>query len=333
MGKITLEDIAEDSGYSISTVSRALNGSEKISNETKEKVFESAANLEYPTHKLSNGKAAPQFMDIALIVSGFHVGEFYASFYDGFINAVEEKNIILSMVSPRKSGNAFFSFVKKVAENNDGIILYTPELNRRDYLQLKEELPSHYPIVSNGLIENPVFPTISFDGYSGGFLAANHFFNKGYSSCGLIRGPVEKAEARNRSHGFQDFISQHNNMNLNWEFYGDFSFESGLEAFSSFQEAVNKPRAIFSCNDAMCHAFMEAATQAGYIFPDDIAIVGFDDLPICQRHKPTISSISTPYQKLGRSTIKAIIENIGKMVEQESLLSLLPVNLVNRESS
>ena len=188
--------------------------------------------------------------------------------------------------------------------------------------------------MSNGLIENPIFPTISFDGYRGGFLAAQHFYDNGYLSCGVIKGSDEKAEARNRVHGFRDFIGQQN-MSLDWQHDGDFTFESGLQAFDSYQASPRKPRAIFGCNDVMCHGFMEAATEFGYTFPGDIAVIGFDDLPICSRHKPAISSISTPYEKLGRSTLSTIINMITQSANQDGMgmLSLLPVTLSQRTSS
>src|SRR5699024_12220875 len=98
--------------------------------------------------------------------------------------------------------------------------------------------------------------TVTFDGYSGGYLAAEHFKNRGYKKCGIIRGAFEAIAARYRSNGFKDFIYQTNDMELIWDFDGVFSFESGRKAFKSFHKLEDKARAIFEANDGMCYAFM-----------------------------------------------------------------------------
>lgn len=333
MKKITLKEIAEDTGYSISTVSRVLTGSQKISGYAKEKIFKSATKLNYPVNKNINSSLNGHILKIALLISGFHKGEFYASFYKGFTEAAETDNIILSIVCIDQPKSTFIEVANRLCDTNDGLILFTPEFNRDDYLKLHKKLPSGFPIVSNGLIENPVFSTITFDSYSGGHLSAEYFHKNDYLSCGIIKGPQYKTEARYRYNGFRDYITQHTDMKLLWEFDGDYSFDSGTAAFNEFKEFKEKPRAIFASNDAMCHGFLETATKEGYNFPEDVAIIGFDDLPICLHHQPTISSISTPYHELGQLTFEMIKRIMSKSDNQNGMLSLLPVTLAERKSS
>src|SRR5699024_97244 len=279
MKKVTLKDIARDTGYSISTVSRVLNGSQKISTSTRDKIFESVDKLNYSSSLGSNGYTQTKLLHIVLAVSGFHTGEFYASYFKGFTEAAEQYNILLSIICLYGAKENFIKRAEMLSKTNDGLILYTPEYSRSDYLNLQERLPSSFPVVSNGLIESPVFSTLTFDSYSGGHLAAEHFKQKAYTTCGVIKGPIQKVEARYRYNGFADYVKQQQNRRINWEFQGDFSFETGIKAFEAYKNTAQKPRAIFSCNDAMSHGFMEAATKEGYTFPGDIAIIGFDDLP------------------------------------------------------
>lgn len=333
--KVTLKDIAKESGFSISTVSRVLNGSDKISSKTKRVVLRTAKKLNYPTYFTQNGQHFLDTLKVFLIVSGFHIGEFYASFFDGINKAAEEYNVRLSLLSITKPLPEMIKQLKSLAHDrqSDGLILFTPELKKRDYQQIKKELPDQYPVMANGLIERPVFTTVSFDSYSGGYSAAEHFHEKGYNRCGIIQGPFKKAEARYRANGFRDYILQTDNMKQQWEFNGKFTFEGGAKAFHDFLETEDKPRAIFACNDAMCHGFMEEALMNGYQFPEDIAIVGFDDLPICKRHRPTISSIHTDYRQLGCVTMETMREIVTNPNQQEGVLSLVPVNLIPRKSS
>ena len=332
--KVTLKDISEDTGYSISTISRVLNGSEKISTKTRREVYHSAKKLNYPLQQSLNGDAFIETLNVSLILTRFGIGEFFTSYYNGFNNAAKSKNIQLSLVvidQPLKE--ALKRIQKLVSMKMDGLILFAPQYKRKDYAEVLNILPEKFPIVSNGLIENPIFSTVTFDGYSGGYSAAEHFDSRGYKTCGMIRGAFDAIEARYRSNGFRDYIQQANEMELTWSFGGDFSFESGIEAFKAFHELEDKPRAVFTSNDIMAHAFLEEALAHGYDIPGDVAVVGYDDLPICQRHHPAISSIHTDYKKLGEVTLEKFKDILTNPKQEKGVLSLVPVELEVRESS
>lgn len=333
--KVTLKDIAEETGFSISTVSRVLNGSDKISAKTRRAIVHTAKRLNYPIYQSLNGGINVETLKVFLVISGFHVGEFYASFFHGFNKVAEEQNIRLSLLSINRPLTKLIDGLLELTSNQhaDGLILFTPEFRKQDYQKIQDALPDQFPVISNGLIENPIFTTVSFDSYSGGYLAAEHFYNKGYNRLGIIQGPFEKAEARYRANGFRDYIFQNVDMDVVWEYDGHFNFEDGAKAFEEFRQLQTKPEAVFASNDAMCHGFMEEALMHGYGFPDDIAIIGFDDLPICSRHRPTISSIHTSYKKLGAVTMETLREIVGKPDQQHGVLSLVPVELIPRESS
>lgn len=332
--KVTLKDIAADTGYSISTISRVLNGSEKISKKTRREVYQSAKKLKYPIYRSINGEKLVDTLNVSLVLTRYHIGEFYASFYDGFNEAAQDHDIRLSLVSLRSGFKDSLKRIKDLAtKGNDGLILFAHEFTVPNYRRILDVIPENYPVVSNALIENPVFSTVTFDGYSGGFLAAQEFSKKGYSKCGIIHGAFEAIEARYRSNGFRDYVLQSKDMELVWNYDGDFSFESGKEAFRDFQRQDKKPRAIFASNDAMCHSFMEEALMHGYEVPDDIAFIGYDDLPICERHRPAISSVHTDYQRLGEITMNKLKELLSSPKQERGLLSLVPVTLKVRESS
>lgn len=332
--KVTLKDISEDTGYSISTISRVLNGSQKISTKTRREVYHSAKKLNYPLQHSPNGDAFLDTLNIGLILTRFDIGEFYASYYSGFNNAAEAQDIQLSLsVIDLPLKEAVKRITKLVTMKMDGLILFAPQYRREDYKLILEALPDKYPIVSNGLIENPVLTTVTFDGYSGGYSAAEHFHQRGYARCGMIRGAFDAIEARYRSNGFKDYIQKTAGMELIWNFGGDFSFESGKEAFKAFRELEEKPRAVFASNDEMGHAFIEEAIVEGYDIPADVAIVSYDDLPICERHHPGISSVHTDYQTLGEVTLEKLKDILTNPKQEKSVLSLVPVDLIVRETS
>lgn len=330
--KVTLKDIAEDTGYSISTVSRVLNGFDTNPG-TKEAILKSARKLNYPIQNFDHALESNDLLDI-LLITGIEVGEFYASFFDGLNKAASRQNVRLSLASLENRIPKIEDIGKEIEdEDYDGLIINVPRFSKEHYKELKEVLPEDFPVVSNEILDNPIFETVGFDNYGGGQLVAQHFEDQGYTTCGIIRGPSDKNVSRQRAHGFVDYIRQSDSMSLIWEFEGNFSFEAGIEAFDDFNSQEDLPRAIFSGNDNMCQGFMQQAMVEGFEFPDDIAIVGYDDLPICSRHRPKISSVHTNYEHLGIVSIqrmKTLQENKNL---PKNMMNLVPTKLVARESS
>ncbi|NGP88882.1 LacI family DNA-binding transcriptional regulator [Fodinibius halophilus] len=331
--KVTLKDIAEDTGYSISTISRALNGLDKTSTKAKREILKSARKLNYPLHNKIDSATATGDLNVMLI-TGVEIGEFYASFFNGINNAASREKVRLSLTSLENEIPDLQEIANNIEEQSyNGLIINTPRFSTAQYRKLKEALPDDFPVISNEVLDNQIFDTVGFDNYSAGNLVAKHFEDRGYTTCGIIRGPSEKTAARLRGHGFTDYINGVEDMEILLEAEGNYSFDSGVQAFQAFEQLEEKPSAIFSANDNMCKAFMKEAMLEGYTFPDDIAIVGFDDLPMCRNHRPTISSVHTDYELLGKVSIQKMKEMLANPEDPKTLLSLVPVELNVRESS
>jgi DNA-binding LacI/PurR family transcriptional regulator len=331
--KITMQDIADSTGYSVSTVSRVLSGSGKISDKAHKKIISAAQKLKYPVSRLRVIERNKDVLNIGLITD-FHEGEFYASLYHGFTKAAKEVGVRLSLISIfdlNRSKKEILDYVTELYI--DGIILFIPEYSRFDYEELEKVLPRELPVISISHIENPVFTTVTFDGYSGGHTAAQHLMQKGYKTFGIIKGPFTKAESRFRYNGFKDFITNQPGGQLIWEFNGDYNYDAGVKAFEEFSRLEMKPRAVFASNDLMCHGFMEAARYNGIRVPDELAVIGYDDLPMCVHSHPLISSVKTDFKRLGTVTLNSIREKILNPDRQLGILSLIPVSLSAREST
>lgn len=330
--KVKLKDIAEQTGYSISTVSRVLNGSDKISPGTVEKVLSTAKKLGYKSKKRSS--KSNKAINLALVATGFHEGEFYSSYFHGLNKSAIKNNVRLYLAAILDYKKELPQLLRNLTSGEyDGVILFIPELMRPDYEKIQSELPTGFSVISNSLIENPVFPTITFDSYSGGYLAAEHFRKQKYKRAGIILGPPERSESRFRKNGFIDNLFQFNSIDFVWECEGDFTFKSGENAFKKFHKLENKPDAIFASNDSMAYGFMQAAKMHGYSIPGDVALIGYDDLPNNKFTRPQISSIKTDYDKLGDATIKAMLEQIRKKDLGSNLMSLVAVTVSQKETT
>lgn len=332
--KVTLHDISRETGFSISTVSRVLGGSKKISEPTRAAILEAAHRLKYPVGRMRNAEFGNTPLNIAL-VTDFYEGEFYASYFSGFARTAPSLNIRLSLLSLNYPRKEIVSHLAAVSDRYyDGAILFIPELTRDDYHEVVNALPRRLPLVSNALIESPAIPTITFDGYGGGTLALEHFAERGYETVGLVKGPANKAETSFRNMGFRDACARTGGkVRLTWEFQGDFSYQAGVEAFQDWRRNPSRPRAVFVSNDLMATGLMEAARVVGVKVPDDLAILGYDDLPMCRHSQPEISSIKTDFAALARTTLLHLKERIVHPDHPLAVQSLVPVTLAARAST
>jgi DNA-binding LacI/PurR family transcriptional regulator len=333
--KVTLSDIAEETGFSVSTVSRTLRGDGKVKKANERTILEAAKRLNYPLQHNVGTHLKQEDLFIALVlVTDFHIGEFDASFYNGFVKAGKVKNIDVSLFNTSSDVDAVCSLLNRLVKADySSAVLFVPGLHSEDYEKIIEEVPDYFPLISCSNINRPVLDTVTFDAYRGANLVANHFINKGYDTIGFIEGPINKPEARFRKSGFLDGITHDANTELIWAYPGDYTLRSGMKAFEQFEELDQKPRAVFAANDASALGFMESARAKDYRFPEDIALAGYDNLPMCEYHFPSLTSVSTNYTKLAEITLNELLDRLFDPVTHQGLVSLVPVDLEIRQSS
>jgi DNA-binding LacI/PurR family transcriptional regulator len=333
--KVTLRDIALDSGLSISTVSRILSGSGVSSNEKAKRVYDSANKLNYPLSSQKTPLELRSSINIALVVRHY-TGEFFASLFEGFDQATDMSKMRVNLVSVSHASSSPEELASYLDQSQfDAAIIFLPDYKPADYQAIMSFLPNDFPIVSVAPIANPVMDTVTFDNYRGGHLVASHFEELGHRKLGIIQGPVNKSEAMLRKNGFMDYIRTSAELSLVWEFNGDYSFEQGKEAYSHYKNSPDKPDAIFCSNDSTTIGFVHSAIRDGLHIPDDLAVAGYDDLPICNLYTPTISSVHTPYDLLGKKTLELILDRLKekKGTKHTGYTSLVPVSLSVREST
>lgn len=333
--KITLKDIALDSGLSISTVSRILSGNGGGNTEKARRVFESANKLNYPLSSQKTPLELRNSINIALVVRHY-TGEFFASLFEGFDTATNDSKMRVNLVSVSHAHSAPEELASYLDQSQfDAAIIFLPDYKPADYQAIMNYLPDDFPIVSVAPITNPVMDTITFDNYRGGYLVASHFEELGHTKLGMIQGPGNKSEAMLRKNGYMDYIHLSESLRLVWEFNGDYSFEQGKEAYNHYKNSEIKPDAIFCSNDSTTIGFVHSAIRDGLHIPDDLAVAGYDDLPICNLYTPTITSVHTPYDLLGKKTLELILDRLKekKGTNHTGYTSLVPVKLSLREST
>ena len=326
--RTTLKQVADDTGLSIATVSRALRRDKRRYSKNEEKIYASARKLGYPfIGELNNEEQ----LTIALVTE-VHQGEFYSSLFNGFYNSSKNSESDIVFVNLAKHSDDPVQHIINLSKKYSGICLFLPNLEKIDYKRIRQGV-GKYPIISLTPMKNPTIDTVSFDSYSGGYMIAKHFEEQGYKNFGIVSGPGDAVDAVFRKNGFVDHISEKEDLKLVWEYKGDFSSESGRDAFNDYKNQNIPNMAIFGCNDHTCFGFMKGALEAGYKIPKDFIIAGYDNLSFCQNFTPELTSVATNFDILGKRAIRTIENMVNDSNEIIRQFSMVPVEIVIRSST
>ena len=326
--RTTLKQVADDTGLSIATVSRALRRDKRRYSKNEEKIYASARKLGYPfIGELNNEEQ----LTIALVTE-VHQGEFYSSLFNGFYNSSKNSESDIVFVNLAKHSDDPVQHIINLSKKYSGICLFLPNLEKIDYKRIRQGI-GKYPIISLTPMKNPTIDTVSFDSYSGGYMIAKHFEEQGYKNFGIVSGPGDAVDAVFRKNGFVDHISEKEDLKLVWEYKGDFSSESGRDAFNNYKKQNIPNMAIFGCNDHTCFGFMKEALEAGYKIPKDFIIAGYDNLSFCDNFTPELTSVATNFDILGKRAIRTIENMVNDSNEIIRQFSMVPVEIVIRSST
>jgi len=326
--RTTLKQVADDTGLSIATVSRALRRNKRRYSKNEEKIYASARKLGYPfIGELNNEEQ----LTIALVTE-VHQGEFYSSLFNGFYNSSKNSESDIVFVNLAKHSDDPVQHIINLSKKYSGICLFLPNLEKIDYKRIRQGV-GKYPIISLTPMKNPTIDTVSFDSYSGGYMIAKHFEEQGYKNFGIVSGPGDAVDAVFRKNGFVDHISEKEDLKLVWEYKGDFSSEAGRDAFNEYKKQNIPNMAIFGCNDHTCFGFMKGALEAGYKIPEDFIIAGYDNLSFCDNFTPELTSVATNFDILGKRAIRTIENMVTDSNEIIRQFSMVPVEIVIRSST
>jgi DNA-binding LacI/PurR family transcriptional regulator len=333
--KTTLQDISNRTGLSVSTISRVLRGEAKLGSDNVNLVIETAQELNYQVNNrlLNKTYNYKKKLQIALLTN-FYNQEFYSTLFKGISEAASTSNAHLCLYDVTDNDEPLEEFIQFLIKHSiDAVILFITDLSEKAYNKLIKKIPADFTILSIAPVFHRIIDTVTFDSYMGGYMVAKHFEDRGYKEVGIIVGPTDRHEALLRKSGFTDYVTHNSKMKLVWSFNGDYTPSSGMAAFDDFEKTATKPRAIFASNDYMGMGFIKSANKANVDIPNEVAIVGYDDLTLCNYLHPTLSSVHTDYQELGKTVISMVHEKVQKREAQKGLFNLVPVSLTVRDSS
>ncbi|QHE53693.1 LacI family DNA-binding transcriptional regulator [Pontibacillus sp. HMF3514] len=323
----TIKDVAKRAGVAVSTASYALNGVKKVSDATLQKVLQAAEELHYQKNGFASDLKRTKTNTIALILHDLS-GPFYSELIRG-IQEVTTANgydlIACSAIGGDDSTATKFLKEKRV----DGAIVLAHNVSD-DIIQSSAN--ADFPVVVlDRHLDNPHILHVEVDNYQGGRIATEHLIEKGHKSIAFISGPKNSHDSDMRYKGYRDALEKHNlTFQSRFKFTGDFQRESGYRSTKMLIAQQNLPDAIFYANDEMAIGGLKAFADNGIRVPEDISIIGFDDIQISEYLNPPLTTIRQPKYEVGALSAHMIFQLFtGEDVEKHYSLV---TELVERES-
>jgi len=313
----TLKDVAKLAGVSVATASLALNG-KPVSKKAKTAVLDCAKKLNYVPNKigrtLSTGRS--NTIQLLFINSKKYANlvkeiSFFYHMIEGILNVMEEHDQSLHYdVKNWEDENLSRYFEQKVRDKTvDGIIIIPQYIRNYDFLPYLMKSGFPYVILS-ACFQDAKINTVRIDNYYGAKLAAELLLKNGYTKIGLINGPNDHYDAVERERGFLDtFHSSEVNVPQEACVNGDFTIASGYTAAEKlFNQYV--PEALFCANDYMAAGAMQYIQAKGYEIPEDVAVIGYDNLDVAHAVYPRLTTLDNRVYDVGMKMMRTLFEII-----------------------
>ena len=325
----TIKDVAKLAGVSISTVSYALNGTRSISDETKKKVFAAAKELDYKPSGIARSLKMKSNKMIAVVVNEFK-GPIYQEIIHGVSKAAKKYGyeVIAAECFSEKTQ------ITKVLSQRfvDGAVILASYLSDD---MIKNLVGDNFPIVVlDREIKNKNITSILIDNELGTYEAINYFYEQGHRKIGFLGGPKDSYDNNTRFKGFKNAMEKLNlEFPKEWSLSSNFTEKGGYSVVEDFLNNIPSeqwPTAFFVSNDEMAIGAMRAFQEYGINVPEDMAIIGFDDIELCKYVTPKLSTIHRPCYELGTMAANSLISKLEG--EKVSNLISLSSELIIRES-
>ncbi len=335
--RVTSQDVADFAGVSRTTVSLVLNKVEhaQISAETRQRVLQAVRALDYhpdaSARRLVRGRS--QVIGFVERHSPFQnfADAFMAEVLRGLYDAARKGHyhvLFEPATGQPENGSEFMQLIRE--RNVDGIVLSGPRYDDQELFEIDWE---EFPIVLQGRLPGCNLPSVDVDNIGGARLATEHLLALGHKRIGLItNGPLMYTSAADRRSGYLQAL-QEGNLDVDPALIqiGAFSPESGYQAMRRLLAVDPRPTAVFIASDTVAIGALEAARQGKLHIPDDLAIVGFDDIPWSAYLNPPLTTVHLPAHTLGWKAGRCLIRMLNQEPNQE-ITHLLETSLIVRSS-
>lgn len=330
----TINDIARLANVSKKTVSRVINQSPFVKEETRAKIDAVIQQIGYAPDPQARGLAFRRSFLIGLVYDNPNA-QYIVNIQDGALDALRGSGFELVVHPCDRTSEDFIPGVRRFIERQKlhGVILLPPVAEDQALTRALQEIDCQYVRIASVRLDNHSRMIVSNDREATAE-AANYLESLGHRHIGFIAGPSQYRSAHERQIGFMGALEKrgvHVPEELIVE--GAYSFESGVACAEALLARRPRPTAIFACNDEMAAGVYNAAYRMKISIPEELSIVGFDDSPLASRLTPALTTIRLPIREMGRLAAAKLIPTKTRDDSETALVSRMMLHLVVRDSS
>lgn len=321
---MTIRDVAREAEVSVASASRALNGLANVTDATRERVLRAAARLRYVPHTGARTLSTRRTDTIGVMLPDLH-GEFFSEIIRGADLAARERGLHLLVSTSHGDAAEAAAAMRAMRGRVDGLLLMSPHV---DAPLLADNLADDLPtVLINTRVEDGSRPSFCVDNHAGAAAVVRHLAARD-GQIAHIAGPADNFESQERLRGYVDALDGATGLVLQ----GDFTEESGHRAGLQLADMVPRPTAVFAANDAMAIGCLLALDERGVRVPQDMAVAGFDDIPVARLIRPSLTTVRINIADLSRRAFKRLVAVIDGDTTENVPETVHP-QLVVRESS
>jgi LacI family transcriptional regulator len=338
--RVTIKDIAKKTGLSVSTVSLVLNHKKhRISEETCRRVMQAAEELHYRPNQMAVGLITKKTRTIGLIVPDV-TNMFFAEIAKGAEAQCQKSGYSIILCNTNDNPEKDIDYINVLMDRGVDGILFTMAVNSTtnkasECIKIFNQFEKPAILVDRVLNVNNSdngFPSVTVDNELGGYLATCHLLELGHRKIGCITGPMGAQSSQQRLFGYIRALQEFNcpfDQTLIKE--GDYHTSSGQILFKEFfKQGVT---AVFAFNDMIAYGVYCQAKKIGLHIPQDLSIVGFDDLPFSEILETPLTSMKQPAYEIGECAVKKMIEKINNPQLQTKNTVFKPELIVRKSTS
>lgn len=328
--KITIVDVAAEAGVSFGTVSRVINNDKHVRDETRERVLNTMKRMKFVANRQARSLAGGKSNSIGVLVPDLGTG-YIGEIIRGIDAELSLSGIDLILYTTHRTASKEANFVANLATGMvDGLLLVLPR-NPADFIGNLTQRNFPFVLIDHqGIGKN--CPAVGATNWQGGFTATEYLIKLGHQRIGFITGWMDLGCALDRLEGYRSALrTYHIPEKPELIYNGSFFQPDGFAGTSAMLDLPEPPTAIFASNDVMAMGAMDAIRNRGLRVPEDVSVIGFDDIPQASLIHPTLTTINQPLEKMGRVATQMLLDLLDNP-EKEAERIELPTQLVVRDS-
>jgi LacI family transcriptional regulator len=326
----TIKDVAREASVSVATVSRVLNGAPVVREETAKRIRDVAAALRYAPHGGARSLITKRTNTLGVLLPDLY-GEFFSELIHG-IDVTARREGYHILVSRSWEGRTEIEEAMRAMRGRvDGVLLMSPDIDADSLLNIPPALPL---VLLCSPASQPALDSVIIDNYRGAKEMTRHLVSLGHQRIAIIKGAAGNYDAAERLRGYRAALKEAGIERVaDLERSGDFTEAGGFAATLELLAHHPRPTAIFAANDSMAIGALSALRESGVRVPDEIAVAGFDDIPLARYMDPPLSSVRVAISDLGARAVETLLHGIRNQASRHPQRERLSTELVIRRST